>query len=246
MKPLVCPGCRKKMSPLSDGGVTLDACTECNGLWLDKGELEARGAKLPAGGIEYRGDRRCPRCDYKLMVRPSKVVQVDFCPDCGGVYLDHGELAMLVRVARVAQGPEPAAQEREKPRPPPRKAQKPAADVEKRVAAIQPTGAPAVPAAKRASREAAGPSEPRFVCDSCKAQRLLRDQVIGAKQTVCRACAKERGITADPEARRQHEQRARSDDAVAEQFWSEMLFGEKDRDRKPAPEIVDLLARLLR
>jgi len=81
----------------------------------------------------------------------------------------------------------------------------------------------------------------------------LSDQVIGTELTVCRACAKAKGIAHDPAGRRKVEL-ARQQKAVragkgaadiAEDFWSEML-GDQRKDRERHPDVVDLVARLLR
>lgn len=35
-----CPRCRVKMKQATRENVTIDYCTKCGGLWLDKGEME--------------------------------------------------------------------------------------------------------------------------------------------------------------------------------------------------------------
>ena len=37
---LVCPKCRGAMRSYERNGVTIDQCTECRGIFLDRGELE--------------------------------------------------------------------------------------------------------------------------------------------------------------------------------------------------------------
>ena len=37
---LVCPKCRGEMRAYERSGVTVDQCTECRGIFLDRGELE--------------------------------------------------------------------------------------------------------------------------------------------------------------------------------------------------------------
>ena len=41
---------------------------------------------------------RCPRCGGQLEERSHHHVTIDVCPDCGGTWLDKGELAMLEHV----------------------------------------------------------------------------------------------------------------------------------------------------
>lgn len=40
MAELLCPKCRMPMESLERSGVTIERCTECGGLFLDRGELE--------------------------------------------------------------------------------------------------------------------------------------------------------------------------------------------------------------
>jgi Zn-finger nucleic acid-binding protein len=49
--------------------------------------------------IDYTKRRTCPRCDQIVMMRhfysPRRRVEVDECPNCGGFWLDAGELALI-------------------------------------------------------------------------------------------------------------------------------------------------------
>lgn len=40
MNPLVCPKCGSDMRAYERNGVTIDQCTGCRGIFLDRGELE--------------------------------------------------------------------------------------------------------------------------------------------------------------------------------------------------------------
>jgi uncharacterized protein len=40
MSILNCPVCQAAMRELTKGGVVIDTCTQCRGVWLDRGELE--------------------------------------------------------------------------------------------------------------------------------------------------------------------------------------------------------------
>jgi Zn-finger nucleic acid-binding protein len=44
---------------------------------------------------------RCPRCSIETEVRKSHDVEIDTCPNCGGLFLDRGELN---RVAQETDG----------------------------------------------------------------------------------------------------------------------------------------------
>ena len=44
---------------------------------------------------------QCPRCQVALMITDRQGVEIDFCPQCRGVWLDRGELDKVVeRAAR--------------------------------------------------------------------------------------------------------------------------------------------------
>ena len=51
METLTCPKCRASMRTYERSGVTVDQCTECRGIFLDRGELE----KLVDAEISYNG-----------------------------------------------------------------------------------------------------------------------------------------------------------------------------------------------
>lgn len=102
-----------------EGSIEVDACTTCDGIWLDKGELEqiqktverdyhdelgelpkyaGKAYALARGAHEERA-LRCPSCDDEELVEKEhgycSQIMVDVCPGCGGVWLDAGELAAL-------------------------------------------------------------------------------------------------------------------------------------------------------
>ena len=55
---LLCPNCNASMQNVSRSGVELDMCSQCRGVWLDRGELEKlmEGARQErAGQQEERG-----------------------------------------------------------------------------------------------------------------------------------------------------------------------------------------------
>ncbi|HPN84907.1 MAG TPA: zf-TFIIB domain-containing protein [Victivallales bacterium] len=37
----------------------------------------------------------CPECDKEMLVIEFNDIQVDWCPDCGGTWLDEGELELI-------------------------------------------------------------------------------------------------------------------------------------------------------
>lgn len=108
--PIACPKCRRKAELVQVGGVTIDRCTACGGLWLDALELErvlatrgaARKADPKAPEIEAATGRSgasiCPRDGSMLihMVDQRQThIRYESCTVCGGVFLDAGELRDL-------------------------------------------------------------------------------------------------------------------------------------------------------
>jgi Zn-finger nucleic acid-binding protein len=60
--------------------------------------LARRRAKLAAQRSDSAVGRiNCPRCGSDMTEVAIEHVKVDRCPDCGGVFLDGGELEMLTR-----------------------------------------------------------------------------------------------------------------------------------------------------
>jgi Zn-finger nucleic acid-binding protein len=51
---LTCPKCAGEMRRYERNGVVIDQCTECRGIFLDRGELEHL---VDAEGRHYSGDR---------------------------------------------------------------------------------------------------------------------------------------------------------------------------------------------
>jgi Zn-finger nucleic acid-binding protein len=54
MTPLVCPKCGSDMRAYERNGVTIDQCTGCRGIFLDRGELE----RLTDAEAAYYGSRQ--------------------------------------------------------------------------------------------------------------------------------------------------------------------------------------------
>jgi len=108
-----CPACGRGLVQVEAGGLTLDACQGgCGGIWFDRLELatfdephEAAGEQLlhiardDSVNVAYDQKRVCPRCtDVKMLKHFFSVkrqVTIDECPQCGGVWLDFGELGQI-------------------------------------------------------------------------------------------------------------------------------------------------------
>ena len=59
MSVLVCPVCQGAMRETNRNGVLIDSCTQCRGVWLDRGELEKIASMV--GGPEDPGATRPPQ-----------------------------------------------------------------------------------------------------------------------------------------------------------------------------------------
>jgi hypothetical protein len=107
MENLCCVKCESILDRGTYAGVEVDLCPECGGLWLDKGELEALGTASPTQVSDLRNmltgnpfaqpaasdiPTECPSCEGKLREVVLGPIHVDFCTNCGGVFLDRGEL----------------------------------------------------------------------------------------------------------------------------------------------------------
>jgi uncharacterized protein len=88
--------------------ISYDMCERCGSLWLDAGELDKMAFKVE-GSIEYceqekeklpeKTARRCPRCDDftldKVKFLESDDIFLHYCRNCGGFWLDGGELNLI-------------------------------------------------------------------------------------------------------------------------------------------------------
>jgi len=112
---LGCPRCSTPLSQLLVGGISTDVCEHCGGLWLDRLELprfEQAGSvfgdalvthlnQFTVTLVDHSPRLACPRHASTVMMRRAFSraipVQIDECPQCGGIWLDAGELAQLRR-----------------------------------------------------------------------------------------------------------------------------------------------------
>ena len=85
--------------------ISYDMCDKCGSLWLDAGDLDRMAFNTP-GSIEYceeietdepeKKPKKCPRCDdfnlSKVKFLESDDIHLHLCRNCGGFWLDGGEL----------------------------------------------------------------------------------------------------------------------------------------------------------
>jgi Zn-finger nucleic acid-binding protein len=98
---MICPSCSSEMSEEERGGVRLDLCGVCFGVWFDGGELEdfqagegsSRLSGVPGPNAHYEptGDSahvKCPRCEHDILrigrISKYKVMR---CTSCRGLFL---------------------------------------------------------------------------------------------------------------------------------------------------------------
>lgn len=108
---MTCPACGRELTTMTAGPIAVDVCANgCAGLWFDHFELEkvdeqsesAGSALLELAGdrsvaVDRGGRRTCPKCGPEMVMMRhfesvARKVAVDECPNCGGIWLDAGEL----------------------------------------------------------------------------------------------------------------------------------------------------------
>lgn len=102
-----CPRC--KGPELSQfhlaGGVVVDSCEKCSGVWFEKGEI-GQYARFSTDIPDLKEALKkgspglaCPHCAGRTMVEVpytrDSATRVDYCDGCGGTWLDGGELDAL-------------------------------------------------------------------------------------------------------------------------------------------------------
>ncbi|MHC5120853.1 MAG: TFIIB-type zinc ribbon-containing protein [Planctomycetota bacterium] len=117
-----CPVCKSAMIVLELDEVEVDYCTDCEGIWLDAGELELllggaaasdallgsfQSAKTALGSFQSaktaEKKRKCPICLKKMdkvLVgdAANKKELIDCCPKNHGMWFDGGELQQVLKM----------------------------------------------------------------------------------------------------------------------------------------------------
>jgi Zn-finger nucleic acid-binding protein len=111
---MFCPACGRELTTTPVGTLSVDVCAGgCGGIWFDHYELqkvdeaaESAGEQLldvprdPDVLVDPEKRYSCPKCaDFPTMLRHfwsvERRVTLDECPECGGVFLDAGELGSI-------------------------------------------------------------------------------------------------------------------------------------------------------
>ena len=108
-----CPACFNKLTELQVGTLVLDACQGgCGGIWFDAFELQKVDEEHETAGepllhiprderlvVDSSRKRECPRCAgvklHRHFFSARRRIEVEQCPNCGGYWLDAGELALI-------------------------------------------------------------------------------------------------------------------------------------------------------
>src|SRR6185369_3139945 len=108
-----CPACFNELSQTQVGSLQVDVCQGgCGGIWFDAFELQRVDEEEESAGeplLQIKRDERivvdvsrkrdCPRCAgvrlHRHFFSAKRRVEVDQCPNCGGYWLDAGELALI-------------------------------------------------------------------------------------------------------------------------------------------------------
>lgn len=106
MNPINCPKCGRSLEQVICGGIEVDRCLSCKGMWFDSLEAEQlkaiKGSESldigdPDTGSQFdkiAGNIDCPRCECR-MIRMIDIdrysIWYEKCSKCHGVWLDAGE-----------------------------------------------------------------------------------------------------------------------------------------------------------
>lgn len=100
--PVKCPKCDVMMKQIvvmtPVAAVEVDHCTECEGYWFDKYELDKVIDEKMDGSFPFEdteedeADFPCPRCGGETDTKILWDIKMELCLDCHGLWLDKGEL----------------------------------------------------------------------------------------------------------------------------------------------------------
>lgn len=57
---------------------------------------------------------KCPNCNVNLVMSERSGIEIDYCPDCRGVWLDRGELDKIIERSNGATSNQPTYQQHDK------------------------------------------------------------------------------------------------------------------------------------
>lgn len=96
-----CPRCKVELKTEDYRGIDVDRCPQCQGMWLDYGELDQlEDEVLDRDDIKgtlvygsFKGDLPCPKCGRPMSAFSYRAnnLQLDLCEQGHGTWLDAGE-----------------------------------------------------------------------------------------------------------------------------------------------------------
>ncbi len=110
---MICHRCNSKMEKSQMDGVLIDKCINCNGVWLDAGELEmlvyeerktqfqilteTKIENIQEGNRLITNVNACPKCQQTPLLKIYEHgVELDQCLHCKGIFFDDGELKKIL------------------------------------------------------------------------------------------------------------------------------------------------------
>ncbi len=106
---MLCPVDKSTLQTRAEGAAEIVVCELCHGLWFSREQLAnflkvARHANLNPTkptltdkAIHLTSTRLCPCCGNKeLTARVIDGVEIDLCSQCHGIWLDAGELELII------------------------------------------------------------------------------------------------------------------------------------------------------
>lgn len=108
-----CPRTGSPLKTVKLGKIEVEISEQSAGIFFDNEELEKFDEKHEIEGEvllkhlaqfkphRLKDDARmtCPKCKDAVMMRhfysPKRIIEIDECPACGGIWLDAGELALI-------------------------------------------------------------------------------------------------------------------------------------------------------
>lgn len=102
----VCPHSGTTLGIRDAEGHVGHCCDDCRGIWLPRRFIETIGLERNFSAKRFAGllaeqagattDLACPEGCGKLRQARVKGIELDWCPGCGGVWFDRGEVARLL------------------------------------------------------------------------------------------------------------------------------------------------------
>lgn len=102
-----CPKCNRSMLAVTYRDIQIDRCPDCQGVWLDRPELqsildEKLAGLLDVGSFSPATKERdaltahCHKCDKDMTALVGAAdVRFEWCDSCEGMFFDRGELTIL-------------------------------------------------------------------------------------------------------------------------------------------------------